>query len=168
VTHRHLEISPATTAEELPSAAIVDTLQRGDLDSWLPIAKAIALEPYGTFADRVLHLLDAYPAYGVSPLWRAWIDRCRARVEAPLSSSEPWNLAALRRAMGITQVQLAARMEMSQSDLSKFERRPDVRISTLRAYFAALGGSVRIVFDVGGQRRQVKIGPDGGVPSGRV
>ena len=37
MTHRHLEISPATAAEDLPSAAIVDTLQRGDLDAWLPI-----------------------------------------------------------------------------------------------------------------------------------
>jgi len=158
VTHRHLDVLPATPVEDLPSAALVDTLQRGDLDAWRPIAQAIAREPDGAFADRVLRLLDAYPAYGVSPLWRAWIDRCRARMESPLGSPEPLSLAALRRAMGITQVQLAARMEMSQSDLSKFERRPDVRLSTLRAYFEALGGSVRIVFDGGRQIREIRAG----------
>jgi len=35
-------------------------------------------------------------------------------------------------------------MGMSQSDLSKFERRSDVRLSTLRAYIAALGGDLVI------------------------
>ena len=158
MSHRHLEVSPATAAEDLPSAAIVDTLQRGDLDSWRPIAIAVAREPHGVFADRVLRLLDAYSAYGVTPLWRAWIDRCRARAEGPRWPSEPSGLSALRRGMGVTQVQLAARMGMSQSDLSKFERRPDVRIATLRAYFEGLGGSLRIEFDAGGQRREIRVG----------
>ena len=154
--HRHLDIPQATRVENLPSAAIVDTLERGDLDQWRPIASAVAREPFGAFAHRVLRLLDAYPAYGVSPLWRAWIERCRARAEQPLVRPDPLTLSALRRELGVTQVQLAARMEMSQSDLSKFERRSDVRVSTLRAYSEALGGVLRIVFEGGGLRREIE------------
>ena len=75
--HRHLEMTDDAPPERLPLAAIVDLLQRGDLDDWQPIARAIKRDPHGQFADRVLRLLDAYPIYGTSALWRAWIERCR-------------------------------------------------------------------------------------------
>lgn len=144
--HRHLQYATATPAERLPAAAIVDALERGDLDAWQPIAAAVARAPHGDFAKKVMRLLDAYPMYGTSRLWRAWIDRCRARVEGNLLPSTPVEPAALRRGMGVSQVVLAERIGMSQSDLSKFERRQDVRLSTLRAYAEGLGGCLRILF----------------------
>lgn len=79
--HRHLEVQPGTPAERLPAAAVVDLLERGDLGDWRPIAAAIAKEPYGDFAERVLRLVDAYPMYGTSALWRAWIARRRELAE---------------------------------------------------------------------------------------
>ncbi len=92
----------------------------------------------------MLRLLTAYPLYGTSSLWRAWIDRCQARHEGMLRGREATDLATHRRRKGLTQVELAKRMGMSQSDLSKFERRGDVRLSTLRAYAAALGSDLVI------------------------
>lgn len=77
--HRHLEVADRTPPERQPLAAIVELLQRGDLNDWRPIAQAISRDPHGPFAARVLRLLDAYPAYGTSALWRAWITRCRSR-----------------------------------------------------------------------------------------
>jgi DNA-binding Xre family transcriptional regulator len=159
VSHRHLDIAPDTPAEQLPSAAIVDTLERGDLDDWRPIAAAVARDPLGAFAERVLHLVNAYPMYGSSPLWRMWIDRCRARAEGAAVLGASKTLAEIRRDSGLTQTNLADRIGMSQSDLSKLERRNDVRISTLRAYLEALGGSLRIVFESGGIRKRIRIGP---------
>ena len=143
--HRHLDYLPETPVEELPSAAIVDLLDRGDLDGWRPIAAAVARAPHGPFALRVARLLDAYPMYGTSALWRAWLERCRARMEGQASIVAPTELAALRRRRGFTQVELARRMGMSQSDLSKLERRRDVRLSTLRAYAEALRGKLRVL-----------------------
>ena len=143
--HRHLEVPDTAPPEAQPLARIVDLLQRGDLDDWRPIAQAIRREPAGQFADRVLRLLAAYPTYGTSPLWRAWIDRCRSRLEID-ALPVIGGLAALRRSHGLTQVELAERMGISQSDLSKLERRRDIRLSTLRAYAAALGGGIRILF----------------------
>ena len=66
-------------------------------------------------------------------------------------------LPALRRERGLTQVELADRLEMSQSDLSKLERRRDVRPSTLRAYAEALGGSLRILFLSGGEPTEIQL-----------
>jgi DNA-binding Xre family transcriptional regulator len=142
--HRHLAHAADTPPERLPSAALVDILERGDLEDWRPIAAAVAAAPHGPLAVRLLRLLSAYPLYGTSSLWRAWIDRCRARQEGMLRGRQATDLATHRRNKGLTQVELAKRMGMSQSDLSKFERRNDVRLSTLRAYIAALGSDLVI------------------------
>jgi transcriptional regulator with XRE-family HTH domain len=50
------------------------------------------------------------------------------------------DLRALREAVGLTQGELAQRVDVTQSQLSKMERREDQRISTLRRYVEALGG----------------------------
>ena len=148
--HRHLRVPPDVAADALPAAALVDILERGDLDDWQPIAAAVARDPGSALADRVMRLVDAYPSYGTSPLWRAWIDRARAR-------PEPARLRALRQRAGLTQAELASRLSMSQSDLSKLERRADVRVSTLRAYAAALGGRVQVVVEMGGATWEVRL-----------
>lgn len=154
--HRHLQVHPDTPVEALPSAAIVDLLERGDLVQWQPVATAIAREPTGEFSERVMRLLDAYPMYGTSPLWRSWIDRCRARAEGSRQPRPVATLATLRRQLGFTQAKLAGRVGMSQSDLSKFERRRDVRLSTLRAYVEALGGRLRILFESGAHQVEIR------------
>ncbi len=145
--HRHLHIRPGTPIDQLPLAAVVDILERGDLDEWKPIAMAIARDPGGKLAENVLRLVDAYPMYGTSPLWRSWIDRCRARAEGSMYSRSPVGLSTLRKELHLTQTEVADRVGMSQSDLSKLERRQDVRLSTLHAYAEALSGRLRIVFE---------------------
>ena len=95
--HRHVHASPDTPLESQPLAVVVDLLQRGDLDDWGPIARAILRDPRGAFADTVLRLIDAYPMYGTSALWRGWIDRCRCRTEGSALPAGV-GLAALRRA----------------------------------------------------------------------
>lgn len=62
------------------------------------------------------------------------------------------DLRALREAAGLTQGELAQRVEITQSQLSKMERREDHRISTLRRYVQALGGSLEICAVIDGKR----------------
>jgi hypothetical protein len=143
--HRHLEYPVSTPPDELPSAAIVDLLDRGDLEDWRPLARAIARDPQGELAERVASLVDAYPKYGTSPLWRAFLDRCRARVGGETSQPVTTELAGLRRRREITQVEVARRLRISQSDVSKLERRRDLRVSTLRDYAEAIGGRLRLL-----------------------
>jgi hypothetical protein len=154
VIHRHLDYGAGTPLWERGAAAVDDLLDRGDLGDWTPLARAVAADPFGALAVTVERICDAHPMYGTAPLWRAYVDRCRARFSGPLHHSEPvraWNLAELRRAAGLTQVELAKRLGMSQSDLSKLERRSDLRMSTLQAYVAAVGGQVRILADRSGE-----------------
>lgn len=155
--HRHLELRPGISTEDLPPVAIADILERGDLADWKPVAEVIARDPWGKFAENLLRLVDAYPMYGTSALWRAWTDRCRARTEGTLYPTPEEDLAGLRRSLGVTQVELADRIGISQSDLSKLERRRDVRVSSLRAYAKALEGRLRLVFEREAERTEIRL-----------
>ncbi|MGI8517894.1 MAG: helix-turn-helix domain-containing protein [Acidimicrobiia bacterium] len=141
--HRHLDYPADSDLEELPMVAIADLLERGDLNDWRPLAATIAREPFGDVAERVARVIDSFPMYGTSALWRAYLERRRAAV-AGYDLNEPSRLGELRRYLGITQTELASRLHISQSDLSKLERRADWRLSTVRRYVAALGGDLRL------------------------
>ena len=62
------------------------------------------------------------------------------------------DLRALREGAGLTQESLARRIEATQSELSKMERREDHRVSTLRRYVEALGGKLEICVFINGRR----------------
>lgn len=138
---RHLDYGPDTGIADLGPAAIDDLLERGDFNVWSPIARAVHADPTGPVAETVLRLCEAHPMYGTSALWRAWIERLRRP-----PAREALRLAEVRATFGLTQQAVADRMGISQSDVSKLERRKDLRLSTLRAYLAALGA--RLDMDV--------------------
>lgn len=66
-------------------------------------------------------------------------------------------LAELRQHRGMTQVQLAERLQVRQGSVSEMERRPDVYLSSLRDYVEALGGQLEMsaVFD--GERIPIEL-----------
>jgi transcriptional regulator with XRE-family HTH domain len=61
------------------------------------------------------------------------------------------DLAAIRHATGLTQVEVAAKLRVGQAAVSKIERQSDMLLSTLSAYLSALGVDAQIVVEVGGQ-----------------
>ena len=61
------------------------------------------------------------------------------------------DLANIRRATGLTQIELAANLGVGQAQISKIERQADMLISTLASYLAALGVDAKIVVEVGEQ-----------------
>lgn len=61
------------------------------------------------------------------------------------------DLAAIRHATGLTQVQLAAKLGVGQAAVSKIERQSDMLLGTLSAYLTALGVDAQIVVEVGDQ-----------------
>ena len=61
-------------------------------------------------------------------------------------------LKELRRRCGVTQNFLADMLQIEQSALSKFENQDDALISTLSRYVTALGGTLVIDVQVGGEK----------------
>jgi len=143
---RHLDYTPPTPVTQLGPAAIDALLDRGDLDDWAPLLRAVAADPWGPTAETVMRLCDAHPMYGTSNLWRAWIARRREEEEERGES-----LADARLRAGLTQTEVGRRMNISQSDVSTLERRSDVRVSTLRAYARALGGQLLVALRLPGE-----------------
>ena len=54
-------------------------------------------------------------------------------------------LTELRNALDITQEELGELLNKKQAAISRFERRSDMHISTLRAFVKALGGKLEII-----------------------
>jgi len=69
------------------------------------------------------------------------IERARRKTEAMLAVIE---LNELRKARKLTQDQLAERLGIRQSNVSKMERRADLHVSTLRDVVEAMGGELRV------------------------
>jgi transcriptional regulator with XRE-family HTH domain len=61
-------------------------------------------------------------------------------------------LPELRRQAGLTQEQVAERLRVTQSWISQMEHQTDIQLSTLAAYVAALGGTVRLAASLPGGR----------------
>jgi DNA-binding XRE family transcriptional regulator len=67
-------------------------------------------------------------------------------------------LGALRQALGLTQVELAKRLEVTQGNVAQIEKRGDLLVSTLASYLRAVGGEIRIVVQFpGGHAIEVEL-----------
>ncbi len=59
--------------------------------------------------------------------------------------AQEMTLRELRKARELSQETLAEILDMRQGDLSKFERRTDAYLSTIRRYVEAMGGTLSLV-----------------------
>lgn len=75
----------------------------------------------------------------MSPQARAEIER---RVQAELAEIA---LQDLRRALNLTQAQVAEALAVNQAAVSKMEGQGDMYVTTLRRYIEALGGRLKLV-----------------------
>ena len=66
-------------------------------------------------------------------------------------------LARIRTDRQVTQVELAARLDRSQGNVSELERRSDVYLSSLREYVEALGGELEVTAVFGGERHPIAV-----------
>lgn len=69
------------------------------------------------------------------------------------------NLAAVRKAADLTQVELARAMGVAQSEISRIESRPDMLLSTLAGYLAAAGDHPRVVVTIAGHDIEIDLTP---------
>jgi predicted transcriptional regulator len=75
----------------------------------------------------------------------------RARIDAEVRA---YHLREVREGQGVTQVDLAGRMHITQPSISALERGEIDRagIATIRAYVEALGGTLDVVANFGDQK----------------
>jgi predicted transcriptional regulator len=97
----------------------------------------------------------------VSKTWKALKQarlsgEAQKRVQARVARAvEERTLKALRQDLALTQAQVSAAADMTQSELSRLEAREDHLTSTLRRYVEALGGRLEVSAVFG--KRRVKL-----------
>lgn len=71
----------------------------------------------------------------------------RARIEARAKEliAEEMTMRDLRKALNLTQKEIAKKLDISQDNVSRLESRSDVLLSTLRDYVHSLGGELSLV-----------------------
>ena len=74
----------------------------------------------------------------------------RTKVEARAAEliAEELSLQELRKAMRLTQVELARRLGVRQDTISRVEQRADMLLSTLERYVEAIGGRLALVAEL--------------------
>jgi DNA-binding XRE family transcriptional regulator len=91
----------------------------------------------------------------------------RAKVAAMVAdTSARLHLAELRRARQLTQVQLAKRLGIAQSEVSRIEHRTDMHLSTLGNAIEAMGGRLRLIADFGDDAVELTQLSDDQLPTG--
>jgi transcriptional regulator with XRE-family HTH domain len=76
-----------------------------------------------------------------------------------------YRLRALREARGLTQAEMADRLEIRQVSVSRMEARSDVRVSTLRAVVEAMGGELQIRAVFPDAEYSIEVGADAEIHS---
>ena len=93
-----------------------------------------------------------------SKLTQKMSPEARARVDAQVKAAlQSMPLAEIRKAIGLTQAELAGKLDVAQGSVSKIENAADMYLTTLRKYVEALGGELRLTASFG-DGRQLEIG----------
>jgi DNA-binding transcriptional regulator YiaG len=79
-------------------------------------------------------------------IWDNLSEERKQRIQARTQELEKeyLTLQELRKAVGLTQAEIARSLEMPQSNVSRLERESDMLLSTLRNYIDAIGGNLVI------------------------
>jgi ribosome-binding protein aMBF1 (putative translation factor) len=88
-----------------------------------------------------------------SDLKKGWSAERHARNDARKKelAAEYATLEQLRVALGLSQEELARRLDVQQPAISKLTSRADMRVSTLRDLIEAMGGELRVTAEFPGR-----------------
>lgn len=79
------------------------------------------------------------------------------RARAKELISEELTLRELRQKMDITQEVMAERLEVRQDNVSRLERRGDMKVSTLQEFVEALGGQLNVTVTLPDQDEEIRL-----------
>ena len=100
--------------------------------------------------DDVMDALESLPG----------IDDDRAERQEAQEQAERHHrigLATIRQVAALTQTEVAEKMGIRQTSVSRLEARPDMLLSTMKAYFDAVGAEATITIKVGDTEHHVRL-----------
>jgi transcriptional regulator with XRE-family HTH domain len=76
-------------------------------------------------------------------------------VQEMLDQARGWRLAELRKRRGLTQADVATRMDVSTARISQIENGDVSTQDVLQRYVAALGGTLKLIVDFGDEQLKI-------------
>ena len=101
-------------------------------------------------ADDVFAALESIPGLNDDKPQR---DAAREQMEREYRIG----LATIRQVAALTQAEVAEKMGVRQTSVSRLEGRSDMLLSTMKAYFDAVGAEATITIRVGGVEQTVEL-----------
>lgn len=101
-------------------------------------------------ADDVFAALESIPGINDDLAER---DAAREQMERQHRSG----LATIRQVAALTQAEVAEKMGVRQTSVSRLEGRPDMLLSTMKAYFDAVGAEATITIRIGDVEHRVAL-----------
>lgn len=80
----------------------------------------------------------------------------RRKGKNPHAGKLVYTIEALRKAQGLTQVEMAERLEIDQTQVSRMEKRTDHRVENLARFVEAMGGKLCVEVEIGGRRYRLR------------
>jgi DNA-binding XRE family transcriptional regulator len=77
-------------------------------------------------------------------------ERAAVEREGRKIAGDARTIAEIRKALSMTQSQVARTLEITQGALSQMEKRDDMMVSTVQSYIEALGGELKMVVEFPG------------------
>ena len=136
-------------------AAVFRACPQEDVPSGAPPGSQIRVMPWFESECRDINTGVVIYTAEFSRLMRR---RFRQHALSRKTLPEEETLAQIRRLRKRTQDEVAIRLSTRQSEISRFERRRDARVSSLAAYVAALGGQLDLVARFPGQHVRIRLG----------
>jgi DNA-binding transcriptional regulator YiaG len=117
---RNIDASPADPVQTWPFEGVLTALERGGLDEWRRLARAIKADPWGQVARYVEQAVALAHPYGVSEVMTDIVAEARRDAEASERAEVATTVRALIAASGRTQARFAADLGTSASRLSTY------------------------------------------------
>lgn len=120
VRFRNVDADPSDPVETWPYEALVAAIERGTFNDWVPITRAIDLDPWGLTARRVEEYLSYESPWGVGPLLQRAIARARAQATEREKREVATEVFQLIERSGLSMTEFASRIGTSRSRLSTY------------------------------------------------
>jgi len=118
---RNLDVTPDAPVEQWPVEGVLAALERGSLQHWRKLDRAIRDQPWGPVARRVESALKVSQPYGVTELMERSIERARALAEQTERDQVAHEVRHWLKRSGLTASEFAERIGTSPSRFSTYQ-----------------------------------------------
>lgn len=120
VKFRNLDTSPEQPVVEWPGEAVQTAIERGSLQEWRRLVKAVQLDPWGRITRQIEQALAVSRPYGIAPALERVLETARRERIERERRTVAGRVQALITASGLDRAEFAERIGTSASRLSTY------------------------------------------------